>query len=583
MIMKPGYLFWGTGDGFNSNLLGNRTESTIDLKGMDDKIRPVKVRNGNSLTEIYYMLFESGAYLFASAVDPTFKDNAGREGFLVCSVYFDKKHSLKGGVAEVLNFLIKAYKEKKAANQILTHAECDSKLTYLSCEPNGSNTSSSIGGTIISRCTSNAELNLALSNKLLGFSPSLAFLFLSEVEGIRTLPADCKIVAWDEISTKSKQLSTAVSAEASRQKAEVDSAHGHFKQILLTGESGNTEQAGTILLKMVGSHPVYKELLQYPEYAKLNSWYSAALAKDQFQSQEREREFVDDTYNRAARKLKNGDIEGARHTLSELSKTTVQKNPRLQALQSEISKMEEGQKRKKQLIFISAIVLLLCVVGAGVFYLVRQPSSETKAVNNTNEGANTNSQKSPIDELKDEWPKHKNANIQLVLKVAEIQGYDSLKGKLTYSPGAKCYFIKDSGDVPLKHIPYELIDKLKTCSKSKEISDITGTPFQDIHYHADVNASIVFIGKNNKYSIRAKSQTKVLEFAVVSDEYIPKSEYRQLSASANVDLFNSADIKYLYEVLGYSPNSQNTPPPPNSDTNRPNSGKKNNDDKRPKQ
>ena len=551
MIMKPGYLFWGTGDGFNSNLLGNRTESTIDLKGMDDKIRPVKVRNGNSLTEIYYMLFESGAYLFASAVDPTFKDNAGREGFLVCSVYFDKKHSLKGGVAEVLNFLIKAYKEKKAANQILTHAECDSKLTYLSCEPNGSNTSSSIGGTIISRCTSNAELNLALSNKLLGFSPSLAFLFLSEVEGIRTLPADCKIVAWDEISTKSKQLSTAVSAEASRQKAEVDSAHGHFKQILLTGESGNTEQAGTILLKMVGSHPVYKELLQYPEYAKLNSWYSAALAKDQFQSQEREREFVDDTYNRAARKLKNGDIEGARHTLSELSNTTVQKNPRLQALQSEISKKEEGQKRKKQLTLISAIVLSLCVLGGGVFFIVRQPNEENPVVKNANENSKSNSQKTPIEEVKEEWLKHESADIQLVLKVAEIQGYDTLKGKLTYSAGAKCYLLTESGNMPLRHLPFELIDKLKTSSKSKEIADIIGAPFQDVNYYSEIDKSIVFIGEKNKYSIRANSQTRVLLFAVLSDIYASITDYRVLSSSTNSDLFNSADIKYLYKVLGY--------------------------------
>ena len=551
MIMKPGYLFWGTGDGFNSNLLGNRTESTIDLKGMDDKIRPVKVRNGNSLTEIYYMLFESGAYLFASAVDPTFKDNAGREGFLVCSVYFDKKHSLKGGVAEVLNFLIKAYKEKKAANQILTHAECDSKLTYLSCEPNGSNTSSSIGGTIISRCTSNAELNLALSNKLLGFSPSLAFLFLSEVEGIRTLPADCKIVAWDEISTKSKQLSTAVSAEASRQKAEVDSAHGHFKQILLTGESGNTEQAGTILLKMVGSHPVYKELLQYPEYAKLNSWYNAALAKDQFQSQEREREFVDDTYNRAARKLKNGDIEGARHTLSELSNTTVQKNPRLQALQSEISKKEEGQKRKKQLTLISAIVLSLCVLGGGVFFIVRQPNEENPVVKNANENSKSNSQKTPIEEVKEEWLKHESADIQLVLKVAEIQGYDTLKGKLTYSAGAKCYLLTESGNMPLRHLPFELIDKLKTSSKSKEIADIIGAPFQDVNYYSEIDKSIVFIGEKNKYSIRANSQTRVLLFAVLSDIYASITDYRVLSSSTNSDLFNSADIKYLYKVLGY--------------------------------
>jgi hypothetical protein len=550
--MKPGYLFWGTGDGFNSNLLGNRTESTIDLKGMDDKIRPVKVRNGNSLTEIYYLFFESGPYLFASAVDPTFKDNAGREGFLVCSIYFEKNQALKGGVAEVLNFLIKAYKEKRASNQILTHAECDSKMTYLSCEALGASTSVNRGGTLISRCTSNSELNLALSNKLLGFSPSLAFLFLSEVEGIRTLPADCKIIGWDEISIRSKQLSSAVSAEASRQKAEVDSAHGHFKQILLTGESGNTEQAGTILLKMVASHPIYKELLQYPEYVKLNSWYNAALAKDQFQSQEREREFIDDIYNRTSRKLKNGDLEGARQTLDELSRTTIQRNPRLQALQSEISKKKEDQKRKKQLTFISAIVLLLCVVGAGVFYLVRQPGEENQMVNNKNESSTSNSQKAPIEELKEEWLKHESADVQLILKVAEIQGYDTLKGKFTYSKGAKCYLLTESGNVPLRHLPFELTDKLKTSSKSKEITDITGTAFQDVKFYSDIDKSIVYIGKNNRYSIRANSQSRVLEFAVVSDTYVPTVEYRQLSASSNADLFNSADIKYLYKVLGYS-------------------------------
>jgi hypothetical protein len=549
--MKPGYLFWGTEDGFNSNLLANRTESSIDLKAMDDKIRPVKARNGIPLTEVYYLLFESGSYLFASAVDPTYKDNTGREGFLVCSVYFDKKLSLKGGVAEVLNFLIKAYKEKKASNQILTHAECDSKLNYLSCEPIGANPSTAIGGTLISRCTSNSELNLALSNKLLGFSSSLAFLFLSDVEGIGTLPADCKMLSWDEISTRSKQLSSAVNAEASRQKAELDAAHGHFKQILLTGESGNTEQAGTILLKMVGSHPIYKELLQHPEYAKLNSWYNAALAKDQSLNQEREAAFIDDVYNRTNRKLKHGDIEGAKQIFSELSRATVQRTPQLQALQSEISKMEEGQKRKKQVTYVTAIVLLLCFLGGGVYYIVRQPSNETTEVIKTNGDTTTISKKSPIDELKDEWPRQNNADIQLVLKVAEIQGYDSLKGKLTYSSGAKCYLLTDTGNMPPRHIPFELVDKLKNSSKSKEITDVTGQPFQDVKYYSDIAKSIVFIGKNNKYSIRASSQTKVLEFAVVSDEYIPKTDFRQLSASSNGDLFNSVDIKYLYRVLGY--------------------------------
>ena len=173
--MKPGYLFWGTGDGFNSNLLGNRTESTIDLKGMDDKIRPVKVRNGNSLTEIYYLFFESGAYLFASAVDPTFKDNAGREGFLVCSIYFEKNQTLKGGVGEVLNFLIKAYKEKRASNQILTHAECDSKMAYLSCEALGANGSGNRGGTLISRCTSDRKsTRLNSSHEWISRMPSSA-------------------------------------------------------------------------------------------------------------------------------------------------------------------------------------------------------------------------------------------------------------------------------------------------------------------------------------------------------------------------------------------------------------------------
>jgi hypothetical protein len=138
-----------------------------------------------------------------------------------------------------------------------------------------------------------------------------------------------------------------------------------------------------------------------------------------------------------------------------------------------------------------------------------------------------------------------------VLKVAEIQGYDSLKGKLTYSSGAKCYLLTDTGNMPPRHIPFELVDKLKNSSKSKEITDVTGQPFQDVKYYSDIAKSIVFIGKNNKYSIRASSQTKVLEFAVVSDEYIPKTDFRQLSASSNGDLFNSVDIKYLYRVLGY--------------------------------
>ena len=193
----------------------------------------------------------------------------------------------------------------------------------------------------------------------------------------------------------------------------------------------------------------------------------------------------------------------------------------------------------------------LCVLVGGVFFIVRQPNEENPVVKNANENSKSNSQKTPIEEVKEEWLKHESADIQLVLKVAEIQGYDTLKGKLTYSAGAKCYLLTESGNMPLRHLPFELIDKLKTSSKSKEIADIIGAPFQDVNYYSEIDKSIVFIGEKNKYSIRANSQTRVLLFAVLSDIYASITDYRVLSSSTNSDLFNSADIKYLYKVLGY--------------------------------
>jgi len=556
--MNPGYLFWGTGDGFSSNLLGNSTESPIDLRMLDDKIRPVKVRNGNSLTEVYYLLFEQGPYLFASAVDPTAKDNQGREGFLVCSIYFDKRYSLKGGVVEVLNFLIKSYKEKKSANQILTHGECESKVAYLTLEAAPANRTNSSSVILITKCTSTSELNLALANKLLGFAPTLAYLFLSDVEGVRTLPAGITQVSWEEISVRNKQLTSAAESNVAKQREESESAHNQFRQILSMVEGGKTEESGTILLKMVPSHPIYSELLKYPEYAKLNSLYSAAVTQDKMQGLEREREFADEVYNTALRKFKNGDLEGAKSSLNKLSKNSISKNPRLQKLLNDISDREKSIGFRKKMVVASLIIGVVCLIGGGAYlYMVNQGTDG--GGQGPNAGGGQMPPKDPMEELSAEWQKkNESADIQKILKVTGIAGYDTLSGNLKWSVGANCFVLVDCKDGKTHHLPFELMDKIAKVGNKEEIVKIVSHNFNDIDNLLKIQKKLIFIGKNNRYMLLANEQNKTIEFAKLNESYEPIEQLTLLSLTSNENLFNSADLKYVYAVLGFSTVQQNT-------------------------
>ena len=550
--MNPGYLFWGTGDGFSSNLLGNSTESLIDLRMLDDKIRPVKVRNGNSLTEVYYLLFEQGPYLFASAVDPTAKDNQGREGFLVCSIYFDKRYSIKGGVVEVLNFLIKSYKEKKSANQILTHGECESKVAYLTLEGAPANRTSSSNATLITRCTSAIELNLALSNKMLGFAPTLAYLFLSDVEGIRTLPAGITQVSWEDISVRNKQLTSAAESNVAKQREESESAHNQFRQILSMVEGGNAEQAGAILLKMVPSHPIYSELLKYPEYTKLNSVYSAAVNQDQMQGLERERAFADEVYNTALRKFENGDLEGAKSSLNKLSKSSISKNPRLQKLLSDISDREKSIGFKKKMVVASLIIGVVCLIGGGG-YLYMNNQGPDGGGQGPNAGGGQVQPKDPMEELSAEWrKKNESADIQKILKVTGIAGYDTLSGSLKWSGGADCFVLVDCKDGKTHHIPFELMDKIAKVGNTEEIVKIVGHNFNDIDNLLKIQKKLIFIGKSNRYMLAANELNKTIEFTQLNESYQPTGVARVLSESSNENLFNSKDAQFVFNLLGYS-------------------------------
>lgn len=555
--MNPGYLFWGTGDGFSSNLLGNRTESPIDLRMLDDKIRPVKVRNGNSLTEVYYLLFEQGPYLFASAVDPTAKDNQGRDGFLVCSLYFDKRNALKGGVVEVLNYLIKTYKEKKSANQILSHGECESKVAYLTLEGAPANRTSSSNHTLITKCTSALELNLALSNKMLGFAPSLAYLFLSDVEGVKTLPTGTTPVTWEEISVRNKQLTAAAESNVAKKREESESAHNQFRQILAMGESGKTDEAGAILLKMVPSHSIYSELLKFPEYAALNIWYNNAIAKNQQESEDRDRAFVDEVYNSASRKFKNGDLEGAKISLNQLSKASISKNPRLQKLISDISDREKSIGFKKKMVMASLIIGVVCLIGGGAYFYMNHQGADG-AGQGPNAGGNQVQEKDSLEVLSAEWQKHESADIQLLLKATAITGYDTLSGKLKWSEGAKCFLLTEAKDKKTHHLPFELIDKIAKVANKEKILRIIGHDLNDIDNLLKIQKKLIFIGKNNKYMLLANEQNKTIEFAKLNESYEPIEPLTLLSVTSNENLFNSADLKYVYTVLGFSTVQPNT-------------------------
>jgi len=565
--MNPGYLFWGTGDGFNSNLLGNRTESPIDLRAFDDKVRPVKFKNGNSLTEVYYLLFEQGPYLFASVVDPTAKDNLGREGFLVCSIYYDKRYALKGGVVEVLNFLIKAYKEKKSANQVLTHGECESKVAHLTLEASPVKNTSASNVTLITKCTSSTELNLAFSNKLLGFAPTLAYLFLSDVEGIKTLPAGTAQVLWEDISSKSKQLTAAAESNVAKQREESESAHNQFRQILAMGESGKTDQAGAILLKMVPSHSIYSELLKFPEYAPLNIWYNNAVAKNRFEDEERDRAFVDEVYNSASKKFKNGDLEGAKISLNQLSKASISKNPRLRSLIQDISDRERSLANRKKIVLASLIIGVLCLIGGGTYYFMS--SQEPGGGEGQGPVVGGGKVQTPIEELTAEWSKNNEAaDIQKILKVTGITGYDTLSGQLKWSVGADCFVLVECGDKKTHHIPFELMDKLAKSGNKEELTAIIGHNFSDIDNLIKIQKKLVFIGKTNRYILSANEQNKTIEFTPVNESYQPSGPARVLSVSSNEILFNSADLKYVYAALNFP----TTPPPAQVNTEKSRNG-----------
>lgn len=561
--MNPGYLFWGTADGFNSNLLGNRTEAPIDLRAFDDKIRQVRVKNSNAITEVYYVIFEHGPYLFASAVDPTAKDTIGegRQGFLVCSIYFDKKYSLKGGVLEVLNFLLKSFKEKKAAHQILTHSECEAKVAYLSLEDSQVNRVSSMKPTIISKCTSTAELNLALANKMLGFTPALAYLFLSDVEGVKILPADCNQVSWDVISLQHKQLAAKAGSDLDKQKEFVAAAHNQFKQLLAAGESGNAEQAGEKLFRLVPTNKVYSELLNNPEYAKLNSWYTAARAKNQLQNDEIERAHSEELYKKALWKFKNGDLEAARITLNSITSDAFRRNREFQKLREDISKEEKKKETSKKIITIAGIVLLVGLLGGGGFYFYNATGESQNA------GGNIVAAEDPFKKLSDEWLKKKSIEIQSLFKIAGISGYDSLKGNLTWSEGAECFLIVTNENTK-KHLPFEVIEKLSTCENKQKIEGIVGHTFNNVISCVQQKKKLMYIGVNKSYLLRTDDESRSIEFVVLNETYEPVGEAVVLTTMNNQNLFNSKDVQYLYKKLDYTPinalppESNNPVPPP---------------------
>ena len=543
--MTPGYLFWGTGDGFSSNLLGNRTTNvTIDLRAWDDKFRHVKTRNGISLTEVYYAVFEHETYLFVTAIDPTFKDSIDRPGFLACSVFFRRDHSLKGSVLEVLNYLIRSYRDKRAANSILTSSECESKVSYLNLEPKPSLGSGTYSGVYVSQCASNDDLNLVLSNSILGFDAKLSYLFLSDVAGIKTLPSDCQVLSLLDVMSIHKQLKLRTGFDETDRMKQEQEAHLELQKILIFGQKGNLDAASAMLKRYVSANNQVARLLEYPEYSTLKYWYNDALRK----GGNEDNEIIEEIFNSAYRMYKKGNLHDALEILDKIPFNPRGQNSRVKGLRNSIERDLNRSSFFNKLLFGGLLVVALMAVGTGLYYFKNDQVNEIVNVDSQDSvAAETRKLKAstPLSELKNEWQTKKSVDIKALIKALHINDSDyfDFDGKLIWSKEAQYFLLKH--DSIEQHLDFRLNDKIALCNDS--IQGIFKYPFVSVKNQAMSEKGVLFVG-NNKYRIMLDKMSKTVQYITLGNAFNPDGKPHKLADYPK--LIQKDEVKYLYTQLG---------------------------------